>query len=169
MNGEEEKSSLGPDEILKNEYDSIVKQIIHWDSLFWHKSKFFLAIQSAFLAVVLNEVKEQILTSYKDLRSLFILFLTVAVFNIYLCYVWFRTNRRTREYLKFRIERALEIEDDKDKKLSGILRTFRYTKEHLPECHKSAVFETHIPTAFIVVWTILIVFVIYKFYICYCG
>ncbi len=158
---------MEPDEILMREYESIVKQIIHWDSHFWNKSNFFVAIQSAFIVVVLKEIKEQILGVSKIPLSFFILFIIiVTLFNIYLCYVWFRTNRRNREYVRDRTARAREIESHK--KLKGILKTFRYPNERLPECHQSAEWEIHIPTGFIVVWLILIYFVICKFYVC-CG
>ena len=144
LNNEETKPTLGPDEILMREYDSVVKQIIHWDSHFWHKSQFFLAIQSAFVIGALT-----ILT-----RQTPILF-GVTIFNIYLCYVWFRTNRRNREYINLRTKRAKDIEADK--RLQDILRTFRSEKENLSSC-RSAEWEVHIPIVFIVAWMALSIF-----------
>lgn len=156
MNREEENPSLGPDEILMREYESIVKQIIHWDSHFWNKSQFFLAIQSAFIVVVFKGIEDAILNSWKIPFAILRLFLIIVViFNIYICCIWFKTNCRTREYLKFRIDRALEIESDK--KLQNILRTFHYTKERLPEYHQSASWEVHLPCGFIVVWVLILI------------
>jgi len=166
-----------PDEILIKDYDSIVRQIIHWDSHFWHKNQFFLAIQSAFMVVVLKVIKEKILNvpeiSLKEISlkeillklDLLFLFTVVTFFNIYLCWVWFKTNRRNREYLELRMRRAREIEADS--RLQGLLRTFRKDKRILHrnpfKKHGSAGWENHIPCGFIALWLVLLGFVFYKY------
>ncbi len=139
-------------DILLKEYESLVTQLIHWDSLFWTKSQFFLVIESAFIAVVLQAFKEQVTTASNKLPpALLCLFLVAGLFNIYLCYVWFRTNRRNREYIRQRIERALQIESE-----LGVLHTFTDAKQKLPKGHGSANWETHLPTGFIIIWVVLL-------------
>lgn len=59
-----DKISVHEDMLLR-EYESLVSQIIHWDSHFWTKSQFFLVIESAFIAVVLQAFKEQIVAQSK--------------------------------------------------------------------------------------------------------
>jgi hypothetical protein len=92
------ESSLPPDEMLMKEYQCVVEQIIHWDSHFWRKSQFFLVIQSAFIAGVLQNLKDWVVRPAPMPFLMFLLFAQLTIFNIYLCYVWFRTNRRNREY-----------------------------------------------------------------------
>lgn len=160
MNGEGTKSSLAQDEILMREYDSVVKQIIHWDSHFWHKSQFFLAIQSVFVIGALKILIEQISI---PLSLLF----AVTIFNIYLCYVWFRTNRRNREYIDLRKKRALDIESDK--RLQDVLLTFRSDEKNLSKSHQSAWWEIRLPYVFIVAWIGLFILAAYKFFVCSGG
>lgn len=160
-NGSQSSPSLQPDDILMKEYDNVVKQIIHWDSNFWHKSQFFLVIQSAIVVAVLQTLKEQFFKADPMPSTLLWLLIVTVMFNIYLCYVWFRTNRRNREYIRVRTTRARDIEADQ--RLQGILNTFLSDQNQLPVAHRSAEWETHLPTGFIVIWLTLLLFAIYKY------
>jgi hypothetical protein len=152
MQSQEDERTPTERDILLKEYESLVAQLIHWDSHFWSKSQFFMVIQSAFIAVVLQAFKELVASSSnKPSPTLLYLFLFIGLFNVYLCYVWFRTNRRNREYLRQRSERAVQIESE-----LGVLRTFTDGKEKLPKGHGSANWETHLPTGFIIVWVVLL-------------
>jgi len=139
--------------ILLQEYQSAVSQIIHWDSLFWTKSRFFLVIESAFIAVILHTFKEIVVVPQEELLPTFLsLLVFVGLLNVYLCYVWFRTNRRNREYLRLRFERVRPIEGEFDE----VLKTFTYQEENMHEGHGSAGWETHLPTVFIATWVGLV-------------
>ena len=140
-------------DILLREYENVVKQIIHWDTHFWTKSQFFLVIESAFVAATLQVFREQVTAQAKLPLLVFLsLFLVAGFFNIFLCYVWFRTNRRNREFLRLRFERAREIESE-----LGTLQTFTNDVKKLPKGHGSATWEIHLPTGFIVVWVLLMI------------
>jgi hypothetical protein len=149
---EQKDATLSHQDILLKEYESLVSQMIHWDSHFWVKSQFFLVIESAFVAVILQAFKEQVTAQSKLSTPLLFLFLFAGLFNIYLCYVWFRTNRRNREYLRLRFERARQIESE-----LGVLQTFTDDSKKLPKGHGSAAWETHLPTGFIVAWVVLLI------------
>ncbi len=153
MQMQEATATRTTQDILLTEYESVVTQLNHWDSLFWTKSQFFLVIESAFIAVILQGFKEQVTSaSGKVPLELLFLFFGADLFNIYLCYVWFRTNRRNREYIRQRIARACEIESE-----LGVLQTFTDAKQKVPNDHGSADWETHLPTVFIIVWVVLLV------------
>jgi hypothetical protein len=155
MQLQENKIIPTPREILLKEYESLVTQFVHWDSLFWSKSQFFLLIQSAFIAIFLQAFKENVTPSQTNFPPrLLCLFLLIALFNIYLCCVWFITNRRNREYLQQRAERAIQIESD-----LKVLRTFTDGR-NLPKGHRSSNLETHLPTAFIIAWVVLMALVV---------
>ena len=140
------------DEKLLREYESLVLQIIHWDSHFWTKSRFFLAIESAFIVVALQIFKLRVLGELESHSTLMVVLIFVGLLNIYLCYVWFRTNRRNREYLRIRFKRARAIEN----KFDEALQTFTDEKKELHERHGSATWETHLATAFIIAWILLL-------------
>jgi hypothetical protein len=153
MQSSEQKNISSTQEMLLREYQSLIPQITHWDSHFWTKSQFFMVIESAFLAIILQGIKNQITPQNKPSSLLFYIFFFIGAFNIYLCYVWFRTNRRNREYLILRFERAIQIEAE----LGGMLRTFTTDLEKLPKGHGSATWEIHLATGFIIVWLTLMV------------
>lgn len=149
-----------PDYLLLEEYKGLIPQIVHWDSHFWNKSKFFLTIESAFLVGSLYALKEYLIMNNTIPKSLFLLLLIVVAFNLYLSYVWFRTNRRNREYLELRFQRAREIEE----KLGKVMEIFTNDPLKLPRCHRGASWEIHLATCFAAVWIILVgVSVLIKF------
>jgi hypothetical protein len=139
-------------DLLLEEYKGIIPQIIHWDSHFWNKSKFFLTFESAFLAGTILTLRENVSTGKALSVSLFWILVGVAVFNLYLSYVWFRTNRRNREFLELRFRRAREIEAA----LGGIQKIFTNDPLQLTKGHGSAYWEIHLATGFAVAWVVLL-------------
>jgi hypothetical protein len=141
-------------ELLMREYETITTQIVHWDTFFWHKGQFFLAIESVLLAVMTQQLTSEVTDTIPMLPVMFFMIAGVTLFNLFLCYVWFRTNRSNHEYLKVRFERALQLEDEPE--LRGVvqlyhlqlatLRSPKYVK------HSSSMWERHLPSAFMLAW-----------------
>ena len=146
-------------EILIREYETITDQIIHWDKFFWQKSQFFLAIESVLLAGVSLRLSVEFSRAEPISDHDFVLFIVLFIFNLYLCYTWFRTSRSNREYLRVRFARALQIEQDPAMK--GILKLYTYQDEMLNQPqykkHGSNRWELHIPTIFALAWTATLV------------
>lgn len=139
---------VSKEDLLLEEYKGLIPQIIHWDSHFWNKSKFFLTFESAFLAgalVALNDFARH--GTKVPMPMLFALF-AATIFSLYLSYVWFRTNRRNREYLELRFKRAREIEAA----LGSVQSLFTNDPLLLPKDHGSSGWETHLPIAFGIAW-----------------
>src|SRR5437016_10055636 len=97
--GSSEKTKSEQD-LLLEEYKGLIPQIVHWDSHFWNKSKFFLTFESAFLAGAIVAMRDFATDSKPLPNALMLALLAATVFNWYLSYVWFRTNRRNREFLE---------------------------------------------------------------------
>jgi hypothetical protein len=156
------------DELLMREYETITDQIIHWDTFFWHKSQFFLAIESVLLGLIADRLSTELVDNKPMQFGLFFMFVVVTLFNFYLCYVWFRTNRRNREYLEVRFDRALQIENDPVMK--DVLQLYRLEKTRLesPEYakHSSSKWEIKLPCAFILAWVIFLLTAAFD-YVCF--
>jgi len=142
---EKEKSR---ENLLLEEYKGLIPQIIHWDSHFWNKSKFFLIFESAFLGGTLIALRESVVVEEVFPFPLFIALIGVVALNLYLSYVWFRTNRRNREFLELRFRRAREVEAE----LGSVQKLFRNDLQLLSSAHSSARWEIHLATGFAVVW-----------------
>jgi len=141
-------------EILIREYETITHQIIHWDKFFWEKSQFFLAVESALLAGAILELRKLFKLPSPIRASDLTILLVVVIFNLFLCYVWFRTSRSNREYLRVRFQRALRIESDP--RLRGVLQLYHEQDNMLAQPqfrkHSSSKWELHIPSAFGIAW-----------------
>ena len=140
------------DDLLLEEYKGLIPQIVHWDSHFWNKSKFFLTFESAFLAGTLVTLRENIAAGKVLSNSLLLALVGIVLFNLYLSYVWFRTNRRNREFLELRFRRARDIEAE----LGGVQKLFTNDPLQLSKGHGSASWETHLATGFAVAWIALL-------------
>jgi len=100
------------------------------------------------------------LTDGKPMHTrLFPMLVAIMLFNIFLCYVWFRTNRSNREYLKVRFERALQIEDDPD--MSNVIQLYHLQQLILKDSryakHSSSWWETQLPSAFMIAWFAIVI------------
>lgn len=136
-------------ELLKQEYDNIFAQIEHWDNQFWTKSRFFLLIESAFLGGGLQVIGSNIVSG-TNFSTLFILLgIFLALFNIFLSYVWFRAIRRNREYIEPRVERARRIEQLIGSDVAW--RSFIEQDKHLSP-KGSSNWELKLPLSFLFVW-----------------
>jgi len=136
------------------EYEVIGAQIEHWDTFFWVKSNFFLVIESALLAVIVTQLNTSLLTINHFQPMIFYLSISVTLFNLFLCYVWFRTNRSNHEYLMVRFNRALQIENDLT--LEGVVQLYHFQQDMLSHPgyikHSSSWWEVHLPLAFMFAW-----------------
>lgn len=153
------------DDLLVEQYKAVSDQIIHWDTFFWSKSRFFLAVEGvAFLSIV-NWILNRIgTTGVAGQRwQLFGIFAAATLLNLYLCFVWLRTGVRNREFLNMRFEvgRAME------KYVQNRSPTFRlYTyqqwkidKQKISK-RRSHPWEIGIPLAFSSVWIGILGYVI---------
>ncbi len=146
-------------ELLMREYETITTQIVHWDTFFWHKSQFFLAIESVSLGLIVQRLSIEIVDNMPMHPNLFLMFVAVALFNFFLCYVWFRTNRRNREYLDVRFKRALQIENEPG--IIDVVQLYRFQQATLKNPkytkHSSSPWEIYLPIAFILAWFVSLI------------
>lgn len=144
------KSGLTPaQEMLLEKYKLLVTQIIHWDTHFWSKSKFFLGIQTASLGLFAAAGAAEFRHPFFSKPMVQIGIVAAAVFNLYLCLVWYKTNVRNLQYRKFKIAEFLAIERR--------LQTLTIFDEHttrrfLPASDSSSGWEKFMPLAFGFVW-----------------
>lgn len=135
--------------ILLEKYKLLVTQIIHWDTHYWNKSKFFLAIETAFLsgaiAALSPVVKDEIFTAL----TAKLLLGGGLVFNIMVCYIWARTSRRNLQYRELKIVEFLKIE----KKIPVLqLLSKSHVKSILPDKDRSTCWENTLPYLFMAAW-----------------
>ena len=140
--------------VLILEYGNLPGLIAHWDAHFWHKSQFFFAVKSLLLGAVGVAFRETFLKGVPlGSQGLWVL-VGVCIFNYWICYVWFRTNRSNREFLGPLFERARWIEKCL---LEGQPGTFiaQWTALLDPkrDRHSAHWWENHLPTVFAVAWT----------------
>ena len=135
------------------EYENLPALIAHWDTHFWQKSQWFFAVESVLLAGAGVAFKDTFLSGVAPTRRAFLLLVAACVFNFWICYVWFRTNRSNREYLSPLLQRARVIEAANLEKDTG---TFSAQQKSLSfpehERHSSNRWETHLPSGFALVW-----------------
>jgi uncharacterized membrane protein len=144
-------------DFMIREYESLPALIAFWGNLTWQKSQFFFAVEAVALAGIGTALRE----TFVDGKTLgfepFMLLLCASLFNFWLCYVWFRTNRSNREYLTPLLQRAREIEDA----LAGGEATFgtqwKYLREPERERHGSERWERHLPTGLASIWAAALV------------
>jgi hypothetical protein len=148
----EENKLTVSQQILLEKYKLLVTQIIHWDTLFWSKSKFFLAIETAFLATVGAVHSPPLKGKFLDAASAPYVVIILALFNIFLCYVWHRTNKRNLQYRRFKIDEFMEIE-----KRMPELAIFSgdAAKILIPKSGRSARWEMSLPFAFALLWCLV--------------
>jgi hypothetical protein len=135
------------------EYQNLPALIAHWDTHFWQKSQWFFAVESVLLGAVGVAFKDTFLSGVAPTRPAFLLLVASCVFNFWICYVWFRTNRSNREFLGPLLERARKIEAAILEDNTG---TFSAQRESLtsPEHvrHSSHRWENHLPSGFALAW-----------------
>ncbi|TGM95981.1 hypothetical protein [Leptospira yasudae] len=140
------------------EYDQVIKQIIHWDSLFWAKNQFFLAVETAFLLGAIKGIFDFLIQKQEIDVIIFLFGLCLILLNLYLCYVWRVTSIRNRFYLTGRIKRAKTLE-----KAIGSFKTF--SDGRYKSINKGSVssFENFIPYSFGIVWLVILLYIAIKF------
>lgn len=148
------------DEVLLREYETITGQITHWDTHTWRKSQFFLAIETFWLAIIVNQIIK-VITDDKSLidAKMFLIIIGVVIFNIFICYVWFRTSRRNDTYLDVRFMRARDIE--KKLGMKDALHLYRDQYQKLAKLEiikqRSRPWEVHLSSAFVVAWFLILI------------
>jgi hypothetical protein len=149
----ENRELTGTQQILLEKYKLLVTQIIHWDTHFWNKSKFFLTIETALLGTIgailspslKGKIFESVTTPY--------LTIILALFNVFLCYVWHRTNKRNLQYRQLKIDEFVAIE-----RLMPELNLFSAdsVKMMIPNSGRSARWEMSLPFAFALLWCLVL-------------
>lgn len=139
--------------MLLEKYKLLVPQIIHWDTHFWNKSKFFLGVQTAFLAAFGAAASSIIKHEFFSKSMIDPILVAAGIFNIYLCFVWFKTNVRNLQYRAFKIAEFLAIE----RRLS-VLTIFDAfaVKRFLPPSASSSGCERFMPLAFGFAWVFVL-------------
>jgi hypothetical protein len=137
------------------EYESLPALIAIWGNLSWQKSQFFFAVESVFLAGIGVALKDTFVEGKAPAPAAFLMLVGACVFNFWICYVWFRTNRSNREYLNPLLQRAQEIEvallNDKADKATFSAQS-RSLREPERKRHSSERWERHLPTGFAAAW-----------------
>jgi hypothetical protein len=143
------------------EYRLLSEQIVHWDGAFWRKSQFFMAIEAVTLGFVIDRLSREFIGTKPIDHELFLMLGALVLFNFYISYAWFRTNRTNREYLNVRFDRAFEIENDLE--LDGVLGLYKLQRQRLAEpryvAHSSSRWEIHLPSIFMVAWSATLMWV----------
>jgi hypothetical protein len=140
-------------ELLYREYDNLPALIALYGNLSWQKSQFFFTVESIAFAGVGVAFKNTFLEGATPAGPALFLLIVVCVFNFWLCYVWFNTNRRNREYLNPLVQRgrAIEVALKADKATHSAQWTFL---ESLPKRrYRTSWWELHIPTGFALAWS----------------
>ncbi|PJE03039.1 MAG: hypothetical protein CK427_06195 [Leptospira sp.] len=138
-------------DILLKEYEIVSDQITYWDNQYWTKQKFFISVEGLFLSgssfLLNNEMFRE------DNIELQTLFFSLIAFNIVMCFIWFISCKRTKEYIDLRMKRAKNIE-----KYIKVAKLYRYhdNKFYLKQCNFSGKLERHIPSVFMVLWFIIL-------------
>ena len=141
-------------DILLKEYEIASQEFINLDNSFWTVSKFYVAIQSALLTamgyLLIGEInKDGVMDTH-----LFVLFVSASVLNFFICYFWFRSLRRIREYMEVYVARSriIEMQDD----LKGLPKLYQKIGKDLytpkKRRHRSSPCEKLLPFLFFAVW-----------------
>jgi hypothetical protein len=146
----------------------ISDQIIHWDTFFWTKARFFLAVEGVALLATVDRFSSILVANGSLNPSLFCLLLGMVLLNWFLCFVWLLTGLRNRHFIRFRIARALEIEDDsvlriQEKGISRpLVRLFNLQRNRLndPQLKGKIVhhWEIGIPIVFAIAWAAILAY-----------
>lgn len=139
------------EEILLEQYKLIIQQVLHWDVHFWEKSKFFLAIETAFMGVAGAIFLKPEITSGVSKQLALCTLLLLCIFNIYLCIVWYKTNNRNRGYLRLKIHEMKQIEARLPELFS--VNPLELKLKMQPYA-SSAGWEVHLATGFGFLWTL---------------
>jgi hypothetical protein len=155
-------------ELLMKEYETIGAQIEHWDNHFWNKSNFFLAVEAALLSAIVTRLIDALIDNKPIQPIIFFLINFAVIFNLFICYVWFRTNRTNHEYQMVRFHRAIQIENDPT--LAGIVQLYHFQQDMLKHPgyvkHSSSLWEIYLPFAFIFAWIVSLIVAAYESNLC---
>ena len=136
------------------EYENLPALIAHWDGQFWQQSQWFFGVESVLLGAVGVALKDTFLSGAAPSRPAFLLLVSFCVFNFWICYVWFRTNRSNREYLDPLLRRARAIEaailENNDTGTFSAQQGSLTLPEH--ERHSAHRWVIHLPSGFALAW-----------------
>jgi len=141
---------------LVNEYGQLTTQIIHWDSLSLKKDQFYFAVVGVFLIAVVKVIYDEITKVGTSPFLVVALIVLAGVFNLFMCIVWFKTNRRNREWLDVRFDRAREIETSQGIEFRILSLQDKRFDEPEYEGHATSKLVLYIPIIFFVVWVAVI-------------
>ncbi len=153
-------------ETLMAEYATITRQIIHWDTFFWTKSRFFLAVEGIAILATVDRLSPRLVLEDPLELVLFWFLLGIVLLNWFLSYFWFLTGRRNRDFLNFRFERAIQIEKhrllqvEENGVRKPLVRLYHHQETRLnsPELKGkfSHYWEISIPFVFAIAWGALL-------------
>ena len=143
-------------QLIFHEYDNLTAHVALYGNLSWQKSQFFFAVESIAFAGVSVGFKDTFLRGTIPQTPALLLLIVVCLFNLWLCYVWFSTNRRNREYLEPLLHRAREIEHTLNHDDATYSVQWSVLEAKPKRRVRTSVLERHIPTGFAIAWTIIL-------------
>jgi hypothetical protein len=145
---------MDQDELLMKEYEAVTTLIVHWDKFFYDVSNFYVTIESALLAFVIIRLSAELVDGKPLPMELIPWSIFIALFNLFLCYTWFRAIRSCREYLKVTFKRALKIEEDLAS--IGVIKLYHFIENELKQAkyikHSGGWWEVNVPILFMIAW-----------------
>lgn len=136
------------------EYEQLTGLITHWDGHTWHKSNFFFAVETVMLGGMGIAFQSQFVNGVPAGFSQLMLFTAVAMFNMWLCYVWFRTSRSNRDYLRPLFIRARVIEAELGDERGVYTDQRNFIEDAKLSQHGSSGYEIHVPNVFALAWLV---------------
>lgn len=130
-----------------------------WGGLSWQKSQFFFTVESIAFAGVGVAFKGTFLDGTPPRNSGLFLLIGICVFNFWLCYVWFNTNRRNREYLDPLLKRGRAIEGALKCKDATYSAQWKFLQDLPRRRVRTSPLELHIPSGFALAWAVALLIV----------
>ena len=138
--------------LMCREYDNLPALIALWGGLSWQKNQFFFGVESVLLAGIGVVLKDTFVYGNAPPPPAFQMLMGASVFNFWICYVWFRTNRSNRNYLSPLLLRARELEVALLNDTATFSAQLKYLLEPTRKRQTSERWERHLPTGFAVAW-----------------
>lgn len=158
------ESETDKKDFLLAQYSAVSDQVIHWDTFFWSKSQFFLAVEGVAMLGIGNWLVEQTQAPSGSPQAAAgatvvgfgweppVMLGAAALLNLFLCIVWLRTGTRNREFLNMRFEIGRAMEERLS--ISPGLYTYQHWKVRSGKLagRQSHHLEILMPAAFGVLW-----------------
>lgn len=139
-------------QLMCREYASLPALIVFWGGLSWQKNQFFCSVESILLAGIGVALKDTFIGGKDPTESAFLMLTIACVFNFWICYVWFRTNRTNRDYLTPLLLRACTIEGALGDRTATFSAQQGFLQDSKRNRHSAEWWERHLPTGFAVAW-----------------